>query len=301
MKNLTTRLMGAEIEYRASASDKSFESIAEYYSGMREVNTILLPCSDVLESLKVLKQILINMDDKIYHKLGTSGWFNSYGYAFNGMHLHLSGSINKDILRNNILKVIGKHGLSPRTTTSWHVMERPTNYNFKSRSKNCPVYRTSKGTTEIRILDLEYFIDDDIIEDLAHAIEESYRGKEIVGDLEWAVKLSGIGLENYVEIFKILDGNLSKFWEKLDEGVYKNTYANYTLDYTETHDYQLHLENLSRHVDEEVCEVISEPPREFCVERPRSSTFGELRVSTSWLDDTIRTMNATSENTGGDQ
>ena len=230
-KKLTTRLIGAEIEYYASSDDKSFNYVDEYYSAMREVNSILLPGTDVLTSLMTLKTIILELDKKIRHPLGTRAWPNSYGFAYNGVHLHLSGKINQEILTTNIFRLMHKHGLSPRTVTSWHIFNRPTNYSFKNKRKHQPVYRTPRGTLEIRVLDLEYFLDDAIIKDLAIAIEGGYKGELIDGNDSWVNSLLKINLDNYQECCKFLDTNLSPMWNKKEEGVYINKIGDYEFNF----------------------------------------------------------------------
>ena len=233
MKNgITTRLMGAEVEYYCSSRDKSFSYVNEYYSGMREVNSILLPCSDVLETLMTLKGILEKVDASIHHKLGTKGWVNSYGMAYNGVHLHLSGSINKEVLEKNIFRLMNKYGLSPRTVTSWHIFSRPSTYGLKRKRKHQPIYKTPRGTLEIRVLDVEYFLDVKIIKDLAIAIEAAYNGELIDGSDKWVSKLLQIPLEDYKASLKFLDKNLSPSWIRNEEGIYTNTNGNYHFDYT---------------------------------------------------------------------
>ncbi len=230
---LNTRLMGAEVEYFASATDTVEVYVNEYYSRMREVNTILLPASDVSVALYILKDIIKSIGKNVSAPLGTKGWYNGYGYAYNGVHLHLSGNIDPRVLEVNILKVIGKHGLSPRTVTSWHVLNRISKFSFKQRRKHRPVVKSNKNTYEIRILDIEYFLDDDIIEDIATAINGAYNGKVIEGDDRWASKLVSIPIENYKECCKFLDDNCSKFWKKHEDGVYVNTNTGDKLDFRE--------------------------------------------------------------------
>ncbi len=249
--HITKRLMGAEIEYYASADDKSFEYVNEYYSAMREVNSILLPGSDILTSLKTLKLIMIEMSKKIRHPLGTKGWANSYGFAYNGVHLHLSGTINKEVLTDNIFKLMHKHGLSPRTVTSWHIFNRPSEYSLKNKRKHQPVYKTPRGTLEIRVLDLEYFLDDNIIKDLALAIEGGYTGKAIKGDASWVDKLLPIHIDNYKECCKFLDTNLSNLWEKRADGIYRNKVSRYTIDFTTLSDWGRDREEERRREDRE--------------------------------------------------
>jgi hypothetical protein len=230
--------MGAEVEYYASSRDGAFTYVNEYYDRMREVNSILLPCTDVHVALVTLKEIIANMQKKIQNKIGTRGWYNGYGYAYNGVHLHLSGNINAEILETNILRVIGKHGMSPRTVTSWHIFSRPTRYNLKSKRKHRPIHKTNKGTLEIRVLDIEYFTDDAIIKDLAEAISGAYNGNIINGDDTWVRKLLDIPLENYRECCNFLDTNMSKKWGKLEDGVYNLIGTPYTLNFTSLDEWQ---------------------------------------------------------------
>ncbi len=198
---------------------------------MREVNSILLPCSDVLETLKTLKTILINIDKKLEHKLGTRAWYNSYGIAYNGVHLHLSGGINYEILQSNIYKLIDKYGLSPRTVTSWHVFSRNSRYGLKQKRKHQPIYKTPRNTLEIRVLDIEYFLDDYIILDLAKAIEGAYNGVEVEGSTAWVNKLLAINLEEYKKSLEFMESNMSKWWTKRTDGVYHNNNGGYTFDF----------------------------------------------------------------------
>lgn len=221
-KKLTDRLIGAEIEYIGDNGDIPFDYVNEYYRGMREINTILLPGTNVLESLLVIKDIMIELDKKMVKKLGTFSWLNSYGIAYNGAHLHLSGSIDSSALERNILRLIAKHGFSPRTVTSWHIFNRPTKYNFKNKRKHTPIYQTPRDTTEIRILDIEYLQSEEILVDLATAIEFAYNGKDTEGDFTWANKLKNIHLEDYQACCAFLDNNLAAWWTKVEEGVYKN-------------------------------------------------------------------------------
>jgi len=250
---ITEKLMGAEIEYFASGDDKSFEYVNEYYSAMREVNSILLPGSDILNSLKTLKLIMLEMSKKIRHPLGTRGWPNSYGFAYNGVHLHLSGSINQEVLTDNIFKLMYKHGFSPRTVTSWHIFNRPSEYSLKSKRKHQPVYKTPRGTLEIRALDLEYFLDDNIIKDLALAIEGGYKGESVEGDASWVNKLLNIHIDDYKKCCSFLDTNLSTLWEKLDEGIYRNKVSRYVIDFTTLSDWSRDRgeENRRRREEEE--------------------------------------------------
>jgi len=250
---LTTRLIGAEIEYLASSEDEEFEYVNEYYSGMREVNSILLPGTNVLDSLMVLKDIINAMQEKIKNPIGTSGWLNSYGYAFNGIHLHLSGALDARALEHNILSVIWKYGLSPRTVSSWHVMHRRTNYNFKDKRKHSPVYRTPRGTHEIRILDIEYFMNDDILKDIAIAIEDAYKGNKIVGNSTWAASLINIPLEHYITNCEFLDTNLSTEWEKEQDGIYRHKRTRYRINFKELEDWRRERE--SRDYEENIEEA----------------------------------------------
>ncbi len=236
---ITTRLMGAEVEYLGSSRDKAFDFVNEYYRDMREVNSILLPCSDVLASLKVLKDIMLNIDDSIHNKLGTYGWVNSYGIAYNGVHLHLSGKIDAGALERNIFRVIHRHGLSPRTVTSWHIFNRPTRYNLKNKRKHVPIYKTPRGTLEIRILDIEYFMDDEIIVDIAEAIEFAYAGKDTKGNHKWVDDLMRIGMEDYKKCCDYLDTNMAKWWRKNSEGRYTNTNGNYTFAFKDLEDWEV--------------------------------------------------------------
>lgn len=231
MSKITNRLMGAEVEYLAG-NDRNFDYINEYYSRMREVNSILLPGSDIKESLFILKDILMALNSKLEFPLGTRGWVNSYGIAYNGVHLHLSGNISKVHLKENILKVIGKHGMSPRTVSSWHIFNRPTNFNFKNKRKHCPIYLTPRGTVEIRVLDVEYFLDDDIIVDLSKAIDAAYNEEYIEGDNSWVNTLVSIPLEAYRRSCEFLDGNLYKGWRKVEDGIYEHTTTEYSVNFT---------------------------------------------------------------------
>jgi len=229
---LTQRLIGAEIEYKAHPDDDRFTSISEYYSGMREVNNILLPGTDVKESLKTLQKILQQIDKNLRFPLCTHFWKCSYGYAFNGVHLHLSGNISTEKLRYNILSVIGKYGLSPRVATSWHVMSRPTNYGFKNKRKHTPIYHTPRGTKEIRILDVELFMDDKSLEDIADAIIAAYANEfHSVGPTAWYDRLQTTHLEDYKKSCKILDDNLHPSWQKLANGMYENAAG--VIDFTQ--------------------------------------------------------------------
>lgn len=230
---ITTRLMGAEIEYLGDSGDAQFDYVNEYYRGMREVNSILLPGSNILDSLMILKDIIKAIDDKTVNKIGTNGWVNSYGMAYNGVHLHLSGSLSRGLLERNILRLINKHGFSPRTVTSWHIFNRPTKYNFKNKNKHVPIYKTPRNTLEIRILDIEYFITDDIIKDLAIAIEYAYNGKETEGDYSWASRLQDIPMEDYKACCKFLDKNMAKWWTKRGAGYYMNTNGGYLFKFKE--------------------------------------------------------------------
>ncbi len=250
-EDITTRLIGAEIEYYASGDDDNFDYVNEYYSAMREVNSILLPGSDALASLKTLKLIMIEMSKKIRQPLGTRGWSNSYGFAYNGVHLHLSGKISQKILTSNIFKLMNKHGLSPRTVTSWHIFNRPSDYSLKNKRKHQPVYRTPRGTLEIRALDLEYFLDDDIIKDLAKAIEGAYTDKEMEGDASWVAKLMSIPIDNYQECCSFLDTNLSNLWEKRADGIYRNKISKYIIDFTLLSDWGRDREEEERRREEE--------------------------------------------------
>ena len=285
-EKITNRLIGAEIEYYASGEDKPFHYVDEYYSAMREVNSILLPGSDVLESLKTLKQIMLAMDKKIKHPLGTRGWRNSYGFAFNGVHLHLSGRINKEVLTSNIFKLIDKYGMSPRTVTSWHIFNRPTNYGLKNKNKHQPVYKTPRGTLEIRILDLEYFLNDNIINDLALAIEGGFNGKAIEGSKAWVSKLMDINIDNYKDCCEFLDNNLAPWWTKESEGNYTNTKGNYSLDFKDLPDWPRDIIELDEE-DNLVEEIrVSRPTRD----RPTlESMYNHASIFTSVTNPTIGT------------
>ncbi len=231
MISITDRLIGAEIEYMGDARDDKFDYVDEYYRDMREVNSILLPCSDIQASLGIISNIFKELDNKTRRVLGTYGWINSYGIAYNGAHLHLSGDINSTILRNNILKVINKWGFSPRTVTSWHIFNRPTNYSFKNKIKHSPVYNTPRGTTEIRVLDLEYFMNDEILVDLGLAIEAAYNNKNIAGSAKWAATLTNMHIDDVKACLDFMDTNRASWWDKLCDGAYKNNFTDEIIDF----------------------------------------------------------------------
>ena len=295
--------MGAEIEYLASDEDKRFHSVSEYYSRMREVNSILLPGSNILDSLMVLKEIIQSLDKKLKNTLATRAWPNGYGFAYNGVHLHLSGKLDKEILTKNIFRLMAKHGLSPRTVTSWHIFNRPSNYSFKNRNKHQPIYKTPRGTLEIRVLDLEYFLDDEIIKDLAVAIDMAYAGKLIDGDDTWVSRLLDINLDKYKDCCEFLDSNMAKNWEKIKEGHYINKVGRYDFNFTALPDWR-EEEPEDEYSDDDGVEIatprrgrgrsrplvdfgepVSAPrPRDVVDfdDSPRVSPF-----SSRWLDDTI--------------
>jgi len=232
-KNIPTttmdRLVGLEVEYKQSGSDNIPNPENEYYNGMKEINRILLPMhkGKTLDTLKTIKNVLVGINKRTGRKLGTYHWSTGYGHAFNGLHLHISHKISKKLLTKNILRVIDKWGQTPRIATSWHVRAQPSHRGFKAKSKYTPVHVTPRGTTEIRILDIEYFYDDEILKDIATAID--YSTNEILKEVDFGSEswfYQDCYNEDTGKLLMSMESNMATWYTKIDEMTYANAYTN---------------------------------------------------------------------------
>ena len=240
-ENNTTidRIVGLEVEYRQHEDDNILEYENEYYSRMKEINRLLLPMhkGDTLSTLKTIKNLLVGIDSKLGNPLGTFNWATSYGHAFNGLHLHISHKIDRALLTRNILRVIGKWGITPRVATSWHVRAQPSFRSFKAKGKYTPVHVTPRGTTEIRILDIEYFYNDEILVDIAQAIDYSCHEvrKEVkFGDYKWFNQ--DCYNEDLGKLLMAMEKNMAPWYTKTGTMSYTNKYTGDQIRFNDNYD-----------------------------------------------------------------
>ena len=236
MSENDSRMMGVEIEYLASDSDSVPNHVREYYSGMREVNNLIIPWNleDTVGALKNVQAMLINFSKFAGNGAYTTAWNSGSGYAYNGVHIHLSGAVSKEALTESVWKLVHKYGCTPRIATSWHIKEVHSDANFKKKRRFRPVITTSFNTTEIRLFDMEYFLNDDFLEDLAEAIVLATKG-EAVGGTRSPFGRTVYIAEDFAKILNIMDKNIAPWWVCVDHMQYRNRYTGVRIDYSRVH------------------------------------------------------------------
>jgi hypothetical protein len=224
--------IGVEVEYLMSLSDNIKNKVPEYYNKMYEINDLMLPVIDgnILATLRSIRNVLVGINKRLTNKLATYTWNTSYGMAFNGLHLHLDAKVDVDILTNNLLWVINKHGITPRIATSWHVKQVVSDRPWKIKDTFRPVIHTEFGTTEIRLLDIEYMYNDSTIKDIATAIDSALRGTSIATDTSWFY--ADVPNENIGHWLNIMETNLADWYYKVSGCRYINRFSGKTHDFT---------------------------------------------------------------------
>jgi len=253
MKKTKVNYIGVEIEFKQlynSDTKKLHGCVSEYYNSMKEINNILIPTSgDVKKGIIAISTLLKNINNKLGRVIGTTSWRPSYGNVYNGIHIHLDGRHSKAYLTHNLLQAIHKIGLTPRIVTSWHIRQVSSSMSLKRKDKYRPVIHTRYGTTEIRLLDIEYFYDRKSALLIADAIEKAING-ELVDygySTDWFYSTDSIDIAD--KWLNILDKNKAKWITKINTAEYLNRYNNGIINFSPfvTDDYEsiIEIESLS--------------------------------------------------------
>jgi len=228
MKKIKVNYIGVEIEFKRlhnSDNKKLHGCVSEYYNNMKEINNILIPTNgNAKKGILAISTLLKKINSTLGRTIGTNTWTPSYGNVYNGLHIHLDGRHNKTYLEHNLLQAIHKIGLTPRIVTSWHIRQVSSSMSLKRKDKYRPVIHTRYGTTEIRLLDIEYFYDRKSTLLIADAIEKAVNGELIdYGyNTEWFYSTDSIDIAN--KWLDILDKNKAKWVVKIDNAHYVNRY-----------------------------------------------------------------------------
>jgi len=228
MKRIKVNYIGVEIEFKRlynSDTRKLHGCVSEYYNSMKEINNILIPTSgNVKKGIFAISTLLKNINSTLGRTIGTNTWTPSYGNVYNGLHIHLDGRHSKAYLEHNLLQAIHKIGLTPRIVTSWHIRKVNSSMSLKQKKKYRPVIHTRYGTTEIRLLDIEYFYDRKSTLLIADAIEKAING-ELVDygyNTDWFYSTDSIDIAD--KWLDILDKNKAKWVAKVSKTEYLNKY-----------------------------------------------------------------------------
>jgi hypothetical protein len=236
MKRKTVNYIGVEIEFRQlknSDTTKLHGCVSEYYNNMKEINNILIPTrGDVKSGILSISALLKNINNKLGRTIGTSVWRPSYGNVYNGLHIHLDGKHNKALLEHNLLQAVHKIGITPRIATSWHIRKVRSSMSLKRKDKYRPVIYTKYRTTEIRLLDIEYFYDRKSTLLVADAIEKAINDETVdYGyDVGWFYSNDSIDVAD--RWLDVLDRNKAHWITKVDKTTYLNRYNNDVVNFS---------------------------------------------------------------------